>query len=146
MRTSTVLDAAGRWPLSKVLPWPAQGRWEQAVPITCCTLDWVEGSSELLLLMAPNHSRSLRRSQSQSSNSIHYGIVEAIGWLKLAGTSGSIWPNPSSSRDTSRRVPRATFSWGFEDLQGGDSTASGQPLPVLHHLHSTEVLPGDLTA
>ena len=28
-----------------------------------------------------------------------------------------------------------------EHPQGGDPTASGQPVPVLHHLHSTEVLP-----
>ena len=27
------------------------------------------------------------------------------------------------------------------DLHGGDPTASGQPVPVLHHLRSTEVLP-----
>lgn len=29
-----------------------------------------------------------------------------------------------------------------EDLQGGDSTASGQPVRVLQHPHSTGVLPG----
>lgn len=28
-------------------------------------------------------------------------------WLELAGTSGSIWPNRCSSRDTQRRMPRA---------------------------------------
>lgn len=32
----------------------------------------------------------------------------------------------------------------LEDLQGGGSTASGQPVPVLHCLHNTEVLPGFL--
>lgn len=30
----------------------------------------------------------------------------------------------------------------FGDLQGVDYAASGQPGLVLHHLHSTEVLPG----
>jgi len=29
----------------------------------------------------------------------------------------------------------------YKDPQGGDPTASGQPVPVLHHLHSTDVLP-----
>ena len=31
--------------------------------------------------------------------------------------------------------------WNSEHHPRGDSTAFGQPLPVLHHLHSTEVLP-----
>lgn len=31
--------------------------------------------------------------------------------------------------------------WNSEHHPRGDSTAFGQPLPVLHHLHSKEVLP-----
>jgi len=53
-------------------------------------------------------------------------------WLRLAGTSGSI----CSSRDIQSRRPRATSRWLLEI-----STTSGQPAPVLCHLHSTKVLP-----
>ena len=30
----------------------------------------------------------------------------------------------------------------FGDLQGGDPTASGQPVPLLRHPHSREMFPG----
>lgn len=51
---------------------------------------------------------------------------------RLAGTSGSI----CSSRDTQSRRPRVTPRWLL-----GISKASGQPAPVLCHLHSTKALP-----
>lgn len=37
------------------------------------------------------------------------------------------------------------LSWVWKDTKGGDSMASGQPVPVTCHLYSTEVLPGAQT-
>ena len=59
----------------------------------------------------------------------------------LAGTSVSIMPSlcPSS---TPRVGCQAHGQVALGDLQGADCPASGQPVLVLCHLHSTEVLPG----
>lgn len=32
-------------------------------------------------------------------------------WVRLAGTSGSIWPNPCSIGDTQSRMPSAVSRW-----------------------------------
>ena len=60
--------------------------------------------------------------------------------LKLAVPSGSIGPTPRSIRDT-RAGPRPTSRQLLKvSEEQTPHTASGQPVPVLHHLHSTEVL------
>jgi len=59
----------------------------------------------------------------------------------MAGPSGSIWPNPCPSRNTQAGC-QAHIQAAFAYLQGEDPTASGQPVPVLRQLHSTEELPG----
>lgn len=45
-------------------------------------------------------------------------------WVRLAGTSGSIWPNPCSVGDTQSRMPSAVSRWLWKTSKGGDPTAS----------------------
>ena len=59
----------------------------------------------------------------------------------LAGTSVSIRPSPRPS-STPRAGCQAHGQVALGDLQGGDCTASGQPMPVLWHLQNTERLTG----
>lgn len=54
------------------------------------------------------------------------------------GGRGLAQPLPKQGQQN--RVPSPTYFVAFEDLKEGNYTASGQP--VLHQLHSTEVLPG----
>jgi len=53
-------------------------------------------------------------------------------WLGLKGTSGSIWPNPSSSRDTQSMVPRQLLEVPRRRLH----SLSGQPVSVFPFTHS----------
>lgn len=54
------------------------------------------------------------------------------------GGRGLAQPLPKQGQQN--RVPSPTYFVAFEDLKEGNYTASGHP--VLHQLHSTEVLPG----
>lgn len=58
-------------------------------------------------------------------------------WLKLAGSTGSIWSTIAPA-GAPRAGAQSHIQAVSEDLQGGDSTASGQPVPVLRHLYITE--------
>jgi len=62
---------------------------------------------------------------------------QRLAEVSRVGPSGS---NSCSVRDTQRRVSR-TMSRQLDVLQGGDRTASGQPVTEPQYLHSTEVLP-----
>lgn len=55
------------------------------------------------------------------------------GWLRLAGTPCSLWPNSCPSRDTQNRVPRLTFMW----LLKMSKEESSQPL---HNLCQCSVI------
>lgn len=64
-------------------------------------------------------------------------------WLKLAGSTGSIWSTIAPA-GAPRAGAQSHIQAVSEDLQGGNSTASGQSVPALHHLHS-EIFPHILT-
>ena len=49
---------------------------------------------------------------------------------------------PLFQQEHPEQSTQAHFKAAFEDLQGGDLTASGQLVAVLCHLHSTAALPG----
>ena len=53
-------------------------------------------------------------------------------WLRLAGTSGSICPSPAQQGHPEQGA-QAHIQAASGDLQGGDLTASGQPVPLLRH-------------
>ena len=58
---------------------------------------------------------------------------------EVEGNSGSIRPSPCSSRAIQSRCTAHILA-SFGDLQGGDPSTPGQPVPLLWHLHSIEVL------
>lgn len=62
----------------------------------------------------------------------HHIVLE---WLRLSRTAESICSNPCSSRDTQSRVPRL-----LKILRRRLHSLCGQPVPVVHYLHSTEWL------
>ena len=72
-----------------------------------------------------------------------YRIIQSQNGWRGKGLLDPSGPTPHSSRDSRARAQaQAHVQVAFEDLQVGDSTSSGQPVAVLHHPHSTELLPG----
>lgn len=68
-----------------------------------------------------------------------YRLNITTGKLRPAGPSGSIWSNAFSSRDTqSRCTPSPCGSW--RPPRRRTQSLIGQPVLVLHHLHSTVFL------
>lgn len=64
-------------------------------------------------------------------------------WSKLERPSGGPLVQPLLSRGTQSNTAQDYIQVAFEDLQNWRLHGlSGQPVPVLHHLHSMEVLPG----
>ena len=61
------------------------------------------------------------------------------GWLTLVGTSGGHVVRPLLQQGHPEQGAQGHTQLALEDPQGGDPTDSGQPVPVLHHPHSTEV-------
>ena len=57
------------------------------------------------------------------------GCDTGTGWLRLVRTSGDHLILPPIGRDTQSKVP-STMARSFGDLQGGDPTASLEPVPV----------------
>ena len=57
--------------------------------------------------------------------------------LRLAGPFGSICSTPCPAGPPEPGA-QGHVQAASEDPQGGDATASGQPVPVLHHLHSEQ--------
>ena len=77
----------------------------------------------------------------ESTNFVTYWQMESEkhSMTEVEGPSVSIWSNPCSSRDTRAGCPGPPPG-GFWRSPRREPTASGQPVPVLHHPHSTKVL------
>lgn len=64
-----------------------------------------------------------------------------IGWLRLEGTTGTIWFNLFSSMDTQSRCPGLHPGGFWRSLWRKFHNLPQQPMPVFHHLCNTQVLP-----
>jgi len=103
------------------------------VPFLCIT--WIILGARIIVTALPlaykfKHFRNSKRKTCK---------LEVIikKWLRLAGTYGSIWPNPCSSKDTKNRVPRSTFRRLFKISKEETShplwvARVSAPLPAQH--------------
>jgi len=70
--------------------------------------------------------------------------LETVFFHRMAEVSGKVWAHllwPLLQQGHPEQGAQGHVQAAAGDPQGGDPTASGQPVPLLCHLHSTGVLP-----
>jgi len=102
-------------------------------------------SSDVFLLLQqmtqmPETTASVSTQLQFSIENMHADTQDGWGWQGPLGPSGPT-PAPAGTPGAGAQSHIQAVS---EDLQGGNSTASGQSVPALHHLHS-EIFPHILT-